>query len=172
MKFSTPEEDFRRSGRCRPGRLGRHDGIRRQGPAGRRPFPRRRRQHHRLAPSDHRQRLHARRRRAGHLRLQPGRRDAQRRAVQRVRHRAHLDVLKPSIEMLDNGEGVANYYINVGGNIKKNFTVNVSEMKDSEQTALMGCSAPRASRSARPPSWACRWSRSSAWPTSKRASTP
>ena len=47
---------------------------------------------------------------------------------------------KPSIEMLDNGEGVANYYINVGGNIKKNFTVNVSEMKDSEQTALMGCS--------------------------------
>ena len=47
---------------------------------------------------------------------------------------------KPSIEMLDNGEGVANYYITVGGNIKKNFTVNVSEMKDSEQTALMGCS--------------------------------
>lgn len=47
---------------------------------------------------------------------------------------------KPSVEMLDNGEGVANYYINVGGNIKKNFTVNVSEMKDSEETALMGCS--------------------------------
>ena len=47
---------------------------------------------------------------------------------------------KPSVEMLDNGEGVANYYINVGGNIKKNFTVNVSEMKEAEQTALMGCS--------------------------------
>ncbi len=47
---------------------------------------------------------------------------------------------KPSVEMLDNGEGVANYYINVGGNIKKSFTVNVSEMEDDEQTALMGCS--------------------------------
>ena len=47
---------------------------------------------------------------------------------------------KPSIEMLDNGEGVANYYINVGGNIKKNFTIDVSEMKDDEETVLMGCS--------------------------------
>lgn len=47
---------------------------------------------------------------------------------------------KPSVEMLDNGEGVANYYVNVGGNIEKNFTVNVSEMKEAEQQALMGCS--------------------------------
>lgn len=47
---------------------------------------------------------------------------------------------KPAVEMLDNGEGVANYYVNVGGNIKKSFTVNVADMKDSEEESLMGCS--------------------------------
>lgn len=79
---------------------------------------------------------------------------------------------KPSVEMLDNGEGVANYYVNVGGNIEKNFTVNVSEMKEAEQQALMGARARRANPSARPPLWAYRSSRSSAWRTSKKARIP
>lgn len=47
---------------------------------------------------------------------------------------------KPATELAA-GEGVANYYINVGGNVKKNFTIDVSELSDEEgEEKLMACS--------------------------------
>lgn len=48
---------------------------------------------------------------------------------------------KPAVELTADAEGVANYYVNVGGHIEKNFTVDVSSLADdaSEET-LMACS--------------------------------
>ena len=47
---------------------------------------------------------------------------------------------KPAPELAAEQDGVANYYVNVGGQVKENFTVNLSELDDEEQEALMGCS--------------------------------
>lgn len=48
---------------------------------------------------------------------------------------------KPATELLDTHGGVANFYINVGGNIKKNFTIDVRDMaKDASQETMMACS--------------------------------
>lgn len=46
---------------------------------------------------------------------------------------------KPAQELVDAGEGKANFYVNVSGNIKQTFSVDVSELDD-EQGVLMGCS--------------------------------
>lgn len=46
---------------------------------------------------------------------------------------------KPAVE-LSSEEGVANYYINIGGNIKKNFTVDLSKLSDDAEERLMACS--------------------------------
>lgn len=48
---------------------------------------------------------------------------------------------KPAVELMTEGEGVANYYVNVGGHIEKSFTVDVSELsEDASEEALMACS--------------------------------
>lgn len=48
---------------------------------------------------------------------------------------------KPTAELAAEQGGVANYYVNVGGNIKKNFTVNIEELsEDVSQEAMMACS--------------------------------
>lgn len=47
---------------------------------------------------------------------------------------------KPASELMDEG-GIANYYINVGGNVKKNFTIDLSEISEDEsEEMLMACS--------------------------------
>lgn len=47
---------------------------------------------------------------------------------------------KPAPELADELDGVANFYVNVGGHIQKNFTVNLADLDEDEQTVLMGCS--------------------------------
>ncbi|WP_139653518.1 molybdopterin-dependent oxidoreductase [Raoultibacter phocaeensis] len=48
---------------------------------------------------------------------------------------------KPAADLAAEQGGVANYYVNVGGNIKKNFTVNVEDLsEDVGDQALMACS--------------------------------
>lgn len=47
---------------------------------------------------------------------------------------------KPAPELAAEQTGVASFYLNVGGHVQKNFTVNLSELDDEEQTVLMGCS--------------------------------
>lgn len=48
---------------------------------------------------------------------------------------------KPAAELVDTEGGVANFYVNVGGNIKKNFTIDVRDLaKDASEETLMGCS--------------------------------
>ncbi|WP_417143313.1 molybdopterin-dependent oxidoreductase [Raoultibacter massiliensis] len=47
---------------------------------------------------------------------------------------------KPAPELEAEQTGVANYYINVGGNIQKGFTLDLSELDGEEQEMLMGCS--------------------------------
>lgn len=46
---------------------------------------------------------------------------------------------KPAQELVDAGEGQANFFVNVSGDIQKTFSVDVSELDD-EQGVLMGCS--------------------------------
>lgn len=48
---------------------------------------------------------------------------------------------KPALDVTADAEGVANYYVNVGGHIEKSFTVDVSSLADdaSDET-LMACS--------------------------------
>ena len=48
---------------------------------------------------------------------------------------------KPATELVDVEGGVANFYVNVGGNIKKNFTIDVRDMaEDASQETMMACS--------------------------------
>ena len=48
---------------------------------------------------------------------------------------------KPASEFTDNERGVANFYLNVGGNIKKTFTIDVRDLaKDASQETMMACS--------------------------------
>lgn len=46
---------------------------------------------------------------------------------------------KPAPELVEAGEGVANFYVNVSGHMTKSLSVDVSEL-DGEQGVLMGCS--------------------------------
>ena len=46
---------------------------------------------------------------------------------------------KPAVEMsCENAEGVATYYINVGGNIKENFSVNLADMEEESEEPPYG----------------------------------
>ena len=48
---------------------------------------------------------------------------------------------KPATEFADVEGGVANFYVNVGGNIKKNFTIDVRDLADdASQETMMACS--------------------------------
>ena len=48
---------------------------------------------------------------------------------------------KPATELVDVEGGVANFYVNVGGNIKKNFTIDVRDLaEDANQETMMACS--------------------------------
>lgn len=48
---------------------------------------------------------------------------------------------KPAVELGSQADGVANYYVNVGGHIQKNFTVDVSALsEDASEETLMACS--------------------------------
>ena len=47
---------------------------------------------------------------------------------------------KPAPELEAEQAGVANFFVNVGGHIQKNFTVNLADLDEDEQTVLMGCS--------------------------------
>ena len=48
---------------------------------------------------------------------------------------------KPATELVDVEGGVANFYVNVGGNVKKSFTIDVRELaEDKSQETLMACS--------------------------------
>ena len=48
---------------------------------------------------------------------------------------------KPATELVDVEGGVANFYVNVGGNIKKNFTIDVRDLADdASQETMMACS--------------------------------
>lgn len=46
---------------------------------------------------------------------------------------------KPADELVQAGEGKANFYVNVSGNIRQTFSVDVSQLDD-EQGVYMGCS--------------------------------
>ena len=46
---------------------------------------------------------------------------------------------KPAPELVDAGEGTANFYVNVSGNMRQSLSLDVSEL-DGEQGVLMGCS--------------------------------
>ena len=46
---------------------------------------------------------------------------------------------KPAPELVDAGEGTANFYVNVSGNMRQSSSLDVSEL-DGEQGVLMGCS--------------------------------
>ena len=65
---------------------------------------------------------------------------------------------------------MANFYVNVGGNIKKNFTIDVRDLaEDANQETMMACSCATGSPFGQAASWAfrCRpWWR---WPTSRTA---
>lgn len=61
-------------------------------------------------------------------------------------------------------------HVNVGGNVKKNFTIDVRDLaEDASQETMMACSCATGSPSARRPSWACRCQPSWRWPTSRTA---
>lgn len=48
---------------------------------------------------------------------------------------------KPASELIDTEGGVANFYVNVGGNVKKNFTIDVRDLADdASQETMMACS--------------------------------
>ena len=48
---------------------------------------------------------------------------------------------KPAVELASDAEGVANYYVNVGGHIEKEFTVDISSLsEDAREETLMACS--------------------------------
>lgn len=48
---------------------------------------------------------------------------------------------KPASELIDTEGGVANFYVNVGGNVKKNFTIDVRDLaEDASQETMMACS--------------------------------
>lgn len=47
---------------------------------------------------------------------------------------------KPAEELQAESTGTADFYLNVGGNITKNFSVDISELEEDSQSALMGCS--------------------------------
>ena len=48
---------------------------------------------------------------------------------------------KPAVELAESEGGVANFYVNVGGNVKKSFTIDVRELaEDKSQETLMACS--------------------------------
>ena len=48
---------------------------------------------------------------------------------------------KPAVELAESEGGVANFYVNVGGNIKKNFTIDVRDLADdANQETMMACS--------------------------------
>ena len=48
---------------------------------------------------------------------------------------------KPAVELTSDAEGVANYYVNVGGHIEKEFTVDVRSLsEDASEETLMACS--------------------------------
>lgn len=48
---------------------------------------------------------------------------------------------KPASEFVSEQGGVANFYLNVGGNIKKTFTIDVRDLaKDASQETMMACS--------------------------------
>ena len=48
---------------------------------------------------------------------------------------------KPAVELADAEGGVANFYVNVGGNVKKTFTVDVRDLaEDKSQETTMACS--------------------------------
>ena len=48
---------------------------------------------------------------------------------------------KPAVELAESEGGVANFYVNVGGNIKKNFTIDVRDLaEDANQETMMACS--------------------------------
>ena len=48
---------------------------------------------------------------------------------------------KPAVELTADAEGVANYYVNVGGHIEKEFTVDVRSLsEDASEETLMACS--------------------------------
>ena len=48
---------------------------------------------------------------------------------------------KPAVELAESEGGVANFYVNVGGNVKKSFTIDVRELaEDESQETLMACS--------------------------------
>ncbi|MFR4803125.1 MAG: hypothetical protein ACLT98_07305 [Eggerthellaceae bacterium] len=60
-------------------------------------------------------------------------------------------MLEASVEMLDNGEGVANYYINVGGNIEE---LHRERVRDERGRAEALWAARRYGKPlARPPWW-------------------
>lgn len=48
---------------------------------------------------------------------------------------------KPAVELGSDEGGIANFYVNVGGHVKKNFSIDVRDMaEDSSDQALMACS--------------------------------
>lgn len=48
---------------------------------------------------------------------------------------------KPSDELVSSKDGVANFYVNVGGNVKKSFSINVQDLAEEKgKETLMGCS--------------------------------
>lgn len=46
---------------------------------------------------------------------------------------------KPAPELVDQGEGTANFYVNVSGHMTKSFSIDVTDL-DHEEGVLMGCS--------------------------------
>ena len=77
---------------------------------------------------------------------------------------------KPAVELADAEGGVANFYVNVGGNVKKTFTVTCATLpKTRARRRRWRARAPPACPSARRPSWAFRCRLSWRWPTSRTA---
>lgn len=77
---------------------------------------------------------------------------------------------KPAVELAESEGGVANFYVNVGGNVKKSFTIDVRELAEdkSQETLMAWARAPPGRPSDRHASWACRcrpWWRWPIWRT-------
>lgn len=47
---------------------------------------------------------------------------------------------KPAPELVAEQQGVANFFINVGGHVEQSFTANLSELEDDQVETLLGCS--------------------------------
>ena len=75
---------------------------------------------------------------------------------------------KPTVASAQDN-GVASYYVNVGGDIKKAYTVNIAEMEDNAVENVLVAPAQPAEPWARRPWWACLSRRSSRWPSSRTA---